>query len=955
MIKISNSCLVAAFAVIALLGYLPVAEADIPGVTLAGTIDPSPGTDAYGLQVLQLNHATHKLYVAGFPSDSTRNFGLKVIDTTSNVIIGGIDLGRYTGSYNGFWPIGMDVDESAAPVGDKVYVIGRTDGSGNAILRVIDGPSNTNLTGENTDLFLPVGAGYVGGDFTSMAVNSSNHKIYVAKDNDEIVVVDGPTRQILRTLDPNFGDLVVANPVANKIFVVNHNGGGVINSADDTFAPLSLYFFATAAVLDSTHGRIYFVGRAQNGSNGIFAVDAATGALVGSKTGLAAFPLSVAVKPNENTLYVGSATDLLAFDAADFTPKGSFARPAVKLACDSTVSGGLYFLDDYRVSNQQNVVYAMNPATGVVANLAMGYRPFDIAINSRTNRIYVTDEQTNEILVIDGNNHAVVSRIPVIPPPSYSYLDRFQRHVAVSERLNRIYMPRTAEDPSTHRGLPFLDVFDGATNQFLRSIALDPTLYNADHVAVDDTRRQIYVTAARFIGTFDVEMMLLVYDADTEAPITTISLARTFGGTTSGLGANPVTGRVYASIGGVAIVDGNTNTKVGIVTSVGGPIAINRRTNKVYTRGDNSVAVINGATDSLETSFPIQNNNDFVVAFDVDEVTNRVYVAHAAQDTLTGRLTAYDADNSYQFLGQIDLGVKPVGIAFAAATRQLFVSSDLDGVISVLRDAAHAPADLFGNISTRAHVGDGDNVLIGGFIITGNVSKKVIIRAIGPSLTALGISGALSDPTLELHDSSGATVHNDDWQTTIISDFGSDQSGEIRDSGLAPLDPHESAMIVYLIPGPYTAVVRGKNGAAGVGLVEVYDLDLMLPAKLANISTRGHVDSGDNVMIAGVIVVGSKPMRVVLRAIGPSLASSGVPNPLEDPVLELRDPNGGLIASNDDWQEHEAEVNATLLAPTDPRESAIVASLYPANYTAIARGKNGATGVGLVEAYYLNQ
>jgi hypothetical protein len=120
-------------------------------------------------------------------------------------------------------------------------------------------------------------------------------------------------------------------------------------------------------------------------------------------------------------------------------------------------------------------------------------------------------------------------------------------------------------------------------------------------------------------------------------------------------------------------------------------------------------------------------------------------------------------------------------------------------------------------------------------------------------------------------------------------------------------------------------------------------------------SFRTSVDSGDNVMTAGVIIVGSKPVRVVLRAIGPSLASSGVPNPLEDPVLELRDPNGGLVVSNDDWQEHEAEVNATLLAPTDPRESAIVARLYPANYTAIARGKNGTTGVELVEAYYLNQ
>jgi hypothetical protein len=137
-------------------------------------------------------------------------------------------------------------------------------------------------------------------------------------------------------------------------------------------------------------------------------------------------------------------------------------------------------------------------------------------------------------------------------------------------------------------------------------------------------------------------------------------------------------------------------------------------------------------------------------------------------------------------------------------------------------------------------------------------------------------------------------------------------------------------------------------------LFEVYDLGQNQPAKLANVSTRGHVDSGDNVMIAGVIILGSKPAQVAFRAIGPSLASSGVANPLEDPVLELRDPNGGLISSNDNWQEHEAEVNATLLAPTDPRESAIVATLYPANYTAIARGKNAATGVALVEAYQLN-
>lgn len=949
MIKIHTSrFLVATLAALALLGPIPSIRADIPGTTLAATIDPSLGTDAFGLTLLRVNHATHKLYTAGYPSDSTRNHGLKVVDATSNSLLAGIDLGRYSGSYNGFWPIGLDVDESAAPAGNKVYVIGRTDSVSNVILRVIDGATETNLTGENTDLFLPVGVQ----EFTSLAVNSSNHKIYVAKDNGEIAVVDGPNRQILGTINPNFGNLLVANPAANKIFVVNHNGGGVINSVNDTFAPLSLFFTATAAALDSTHGRIYFVGQTLGNSNSIFAVDATTGQIVGSKSGLANVPVSVTVKPDENTVYVGSATDLLAFDGTNFAAKGSFARPAIMLGCDPTVPAGLFFRD----TNEYNSVTAMTFATGAVATLTMGYRPFDIAVNSRTNRIYVTDEQNSELLVIDGSNHAITNRIPILPPAPPSgtpLLDRFSRHLAVSERLNRIYLPRTSFDPSSQGYRPFLDVIDGGTNQIRGSIALDPTIgFYSDRVAVDDTRRRIYVTAARFLGTFTKEVILVVYDADTELPITSINLgSQAPSGTLFGIAANPVTGRVYVSLEfGVAIVDGNTNTKVGMVNAGRGRIAVNRRTNKAYVASteyqNNTVNVINGATDSVETTFPTQGNgnNDSTVGLDVDEVTNRVYVAHADQSALTGRLTAYDANNSYQFLGQIDLGVKPLSVAFAGGSRQLFVSHNLDGVISVFQNATPAPADLFGNISTRAQVGTGDNALIGGFIITGTQPKTVIVRGLGPSLP---LPGALADPIIEVHGSSGELLAtNDNWKDATTKQ-------EVINSGLAPTNDLESALWGVINPGAYTVVVRGKNNGTGIGLFEVYDLDTTIPTKLANVSTRGHVGSGNDVMIAGVIIVGSKPVNVILHAIGPSLASIGVPNPLDDPLLELRDPNGGLIASNDNWQEHEAEVNATSLPPNDPRESAIVARLFPANYTAIARGKNGATGVALVDAYYL--
>jgi DNA-binding beta-propeller fold protein YncE len=502
-------------------------------------------------------------------------------------------------------------------------------------------------------------------------------------------------------------------------------------------------------------------------------------------------------------------------------------------------------------------------------------------------------------------------------------------------------------------------VFDGGTNQFRGSILLDSY---SDLVAIDDTRHRIYVVAAHQIGSMHYDMILTVFDADTEALITTVNLGANFSPSSEGLAVNPVTGRVYVSIGagGVVIVDGNTNARVGAV-SAAGRIVINRKTNKVYVINNNggsdtSVKVINGATDLLETSFPLSSiNNDVVVGFDVDEITNRLYVAHGFGFPPTGRLTAYDGNNSYQFLGQIDLNPKPIGIAFNEATRQLLVSNDLDGVISVLQDDTPAPADIFGNISTRTYVADGDNVLIGGFILGGSSpdTKRILIRAVGPSLTQAGVAGALPDTTLEVH-ATGNVTTNDNWK--INDATGQSQQAEIEATGLPPGYDLESALVMTLPAGQsVTAIVRGRNGAPGVGLVEVFDLDHGSPAKLLNISTRGSVGTGDNVMIAGAIILGSKPAQVVVRAMGPSLASAGLPNPLADPVLELRDPNGVLIAVNDDWREHEAEVNATMLAPTDPRESVIVATLFPANYTAIARGKNGSTGVALVEAYYLSQ
>ena len=250
------------------------------------------------------------------------------------------------------------------------------------------------------------------------------------------------------------------------------------------------------------------------------------------------------------------------------------------------------------------------------------------------------------------------------------------------------------------------------------------------------------------------------------------------------------------------------------------------------------------------------------------------------------------------------------------------------------------PASL-ANISTRLRVLTGDNVLIGGFIITGLQNKNLVVRAIGPSLP---LSDRLANPTLDLFSSSGQMIaSNDDWR--------SDQQAQIQATGLQPTNDLESAVLATLAPGSYTAIVRGVNNGTGNGLVEVYDLDRSVGSEFGNISSRGLVQTGDDVMIGGFIIIGPDMQRVVIRAIGPSLTAFGVPGALQDPTLEFVDANGASV-NNDDWTSTQAaEISATGLAPSDTRESAIVATLLPGPYTAIVRGKNNTTGVGLVEVY----
>jgi hypothetical protein len=236
-------------------------------------------------------------------------------------------------------------------------------------------------------------------------------------------------------------------------------------------------------------------------------------------------------------------------------------------------------------------------------------------------------------------------------------------------------------------------------------------------------------------------------------------------------------------------------------------------------------------------------------------------------------------------------------------------------------------------------------VLIGGFIVAGTTFKPVLIRGLGPSLASQGIQGVLADPFLQLFDFNGNLIaQNNNWKDT--------QQATIEATGIPPTSDLESAIVTSLAPSSYTAILSGANAGTGIGLIEIYDLDTTVDARLPNISTRGFVGTGENVLIGGFIVGNGGNATVLLAAIGPSLSILGISDALQDPTLELHDANGVLLAFNNNWMDsQQAQIQATGLAPTDNRESVILTTLVPGDYTVIVRGLSGTSGVALFEAF----
>ena len=499
----------------------------------------------------------------------------------------------------------------------------------------------------------------------------------------------------------------------------------------------------------------------------------------------------------------------------------------------------------------------------------------------------------------------------------------------------------------------------------------------------------IGLSATNAIGTTTATLSLTIQPPPgTEAGIVTGT------GVTGSIG-NPFSFQVKAS----------SVTNSAVVTAQGLPVGLTIDAHTGLISGTLTKTLVVDNTSDLITSLPAPDGSSpvtLVVNDGVSTTTSKLQLIFTSDPAVPVILspTQVNVTSGQSFSYKIDAlpsipdssagetiyslaGTLPLGLSFDARTGTIFgtyvPSVDRSGLSNFKIDLAAGPLNIVGsvqlfarnargsatirllftnappgagNVSTRLTAGTNDDVLIGGFIATGNAPKKMLIRALGPSLEENGslLPGTLADPTLEVHFPDGTYLTNDDWRSS--------QAIEINATGIPPPNDREAAILATLEPGNYTAIVRGKNNSSGTALVEVYDLgtvslDISQETQLANISTRGKVD-GSNGMIGGFIIGGSTTTNILVRAIGPELTAAGVTDALADPTLELHDRDGAMLAFNDDWAtDKEPQILLSNLAPADPREAAIYATLQPGGYTAVVAGKDGTAGVALVEVYVL--
>ena len=677
-----------------------------PGTSLISTIELSPGGSAYSPGQFGVNQATHKLYTLAPHLVNLQPCAAAVINTATGSFVTGIRDPKNTVTSDGglLVPYGMAVDDSTTAGGNKVYYVSEVGYSSTQRLVLVTGDGATDTIDPNTAVPLPISQpdGNAG-----IGVNPVNHKVYVSDYYGTVAVVDGPNHSVMKTIQMpsgNGANLIVAIPASNKMLAFPFGPVVLIDSSNDSLTTLPIpTFYAADAAYDSANGRIYAVGQDKNGTTQLIVFDG-SGAIVASTTaGVPSGAKSIAVDAAGGKVYVGTPTPyntngtITAFSATSLAVVGSFPQGAGKLAIDSTNSSRIYLLD-YSSNGARfellNQVGVLNVNDGSLAKITIGYQPGTVAVNRQTNRTYVADAQAPELLVIDGATDSVSARVTVQPAVNgVGYFGQsYARLIAVSEAVNRVYLPRVVIDPVDGSRASVVDVLDGSTNALITTISVgSPYIYA---VAVDDTRRHLLVATQ---GT------MYVYGLDSNALVATAALT----GSVFGMVANPATGRIYLGIldggGHVTVLDGDSyNVVAASVESGAGPVptAVDQKHNKIYVANTaagsvaNSFTVIDGATNGSQTIDNISSNTggDAVGAVAVDEVSNTVYVLDNADGSgFPGWVTVYSAANNYSYLGEISVGTAPAGMAFNSTSRQLFVTNENDGTVSVLLNGTRLP------------------------------------------------------------------------------------------------------------------------------------------------------------------------------------------------------------------------------------------------------------------------
>ena len=553
----------------------------------------------------------------------------------------------------------------------------------------------------------------------------------------------------------------------------------------------------------------------------------------------------------------------------------------------------------YVASPTSNAVEVIDAQTlGIVASVFVGSSPNGLSIAPDGRRLYVANAGSTvaAVAVVDLETLTTLPAIALSSP----VLD-------VAAGLGgRLYVAQ-ATDTYGSTVVAQVDAVTGAATPFP-----DPT---GMRINSGDTLRLTPDRATLFTARAGYDQPARRWDVSGSAPALTGNMFLPSGGNQQDLVVSP-NGRFYVNLYGTGNSGGYRTTLFSVA----------------------NYGTILGTFDT--SAYPT------CAAFSPDSSLAYIYF-----DPQTYEVRPYSTSTYLSSGPSIRARNQPTRMTFDAAGRYLFTAeseSFYTGPFYVrVYSAVATPPSRLVNVSTRLRVEVGDNVGIGGFVVAGSASKRVVIRALGPSLSGSGVAGVLADPVLELRNSSGALVAaNDNWADT--------QAADLAATGLAPARSAEAAIVATLAPGAYTAVVRGAGQTSGVALVEVYDVDGLSTPRAVNISTRGRVQTGDDVMIAGFVVANAEK-RVLVRVLGPSLSAAGVSGVLADPTVELRDSAGALVAQNDNWGSTQFNaIQATGRAPADVRESALLATLPAGAYTAIVRGAGNSAGVALVEVYDLD-